>query len=239
MFNDPDCNIEGGVSRQDLLNIRSDQGYYPPGCDIDWQLGGDSSFTAYTFNEPGEYSVAVDYVNAVSDSPQYICPADSNNGLCSTGTLNGASGWKNLEERTVSIIEPGVEIDQFAFSQNSVKQNVNGDTYIRRKDYNGAITGTIGVKNTGTGDINITGLGFECPSGVSCETITTTDLRITEENTALINWKADVPDVRTTGTIKVTVQYEDSYGIGCQITEPPTRTYYLDEADPETDQGVN
>jgi hypothetical protein len=239
MFNDPDCNIEGGVSRQDLLDIKSNQGYYPPGCDIDWQLGGDSSFTAYTFNEPGEYSVAVDYVNAVSDSPQYICPADSNNGLCSTGTLNGASGWKNLEERTVSIIEPGVEIDQFAFSQNSVKQNVNGDTYIRRKDYNGAITGTIGVKNTGTGDINITGLGFECPSGVSCETITTTDLRITEENTALINWKADVPDVRTTGTIKVTVQYEDSYGIGCQITEPPTRTYYLDEADPETDQGVN
>jgi hypothetical protein len=241
MFNDPDCSIEGGITRQDLFDIRSDQGYYPEGCGIGWTLGGDNSFTAYTFNQPGQYSVAVDHVNAVSDSPQYICPADSNNGMCSTGTLNGASGWKNLEKETVSIIEPRVEVGQLSLSQDVVAEKTNGRTYIRRKGYTGDIAGTIDIKNTGTGNIEVTGLTFDCPSGVDCRSVSDLDLvgEIAEGETSVIDWKADVPDGRMTGLINVTVQYEDSYGVGCPITGTPTRTYYLDEANPETDQGAN
>lgn len=238
MFNDGGCNVEDGVSRQNLLEGRKNEGYYPPGCNVDWQLGGDESFTAYTFEQPGRYGVAVDYVNAVSDSPNYICPAKSNNNACDVGAINGASGWKNIDQETVNIIEPRIEVDRWGLSQNSATQKVNGDTYVRREDYTGTITGTIDVRNPTTASIEITGLDLDCPSDVDCEVVSNLDLEISEGETSTITWRAN-PSGRTTGPLSIAVQYQDAYDLGCPTTNVPTKTYYLDEADPDTDQGVN
>lgn len=238
MFNDPDCNIEDGVTRQELfgeVGTRGDEGYYPPGCSIGWTLGGDTSFTAYTFNQPGEYDVSVDYVNAVSDSPNYICPADPNNDICDLGSISpDRSGWENVKQETVKVINPDTEITESEFS-NSETAEVNGNTYVRREDYSGDIEGTIDVENTGTGNIEVTDLSLDCPSGVDCEVVSNLDLvgEISGGETSEITWSAD-PNGRTTGEINVELRYQDIYGLGCSTTEPHTETYYLDEAEPET-----
>ena len=243
MFNDPDCNIEEGVTRQELfgeVGTRGDQGYYPPGCSIGWTLGGDTSFTAYTFNQPGEYDVSVDYVNAVSNSPDYICPADPNNNICDVGSISSdRSGWENVKQETVKVINPETEITESEFS-NSQTAVVNGDTYIRREDYSGDIEGTIDVENSGTGTIEVTDLSLDCPSGIDCEVVSNLDLvgEIAGGETSEITWSA-TPNGRTTGEINVELRYQDVYGLGCSTTEPHTETYYLDEAVPETGEEVN
>jgi hypothetical protein len=243
MFNDPDCNIQDGVTRQELfgeVGTHGDEGYYPPGCSIGWTLGGDTSFTAYTFNQPGDYEVSVDYVNAVSDSPNYICPADPNNNICDVGSISSdRSGWENVKQETVKVIDPETEITESEFS-NSQTAVVNKDTYIRREDYSGDIEGTIDVENTGTGTIEVTDLSLDCPSGVDCEVVSNLDLvgEIAGGETSEITWSA-TPNGRTTGEINVELRYQDVYGLGCSTTEPHTETYYLDEAVPETGEEVN
>ncbi|AOV95439.1 hypothetical protein AQV86_06010 [Nanohaloarchaea archaeon SG9] len=245
MFGDNDCKIGDGVTRQQLFGVAGldtdNQGYNPQNCNIGWTLGGDSSFEAHTFSQPGVYNVFVDYPNAISNSPDYICPARTdNNNLCDSGSISGdESGWDNVEHESVKVVSTDAEITESSFP-GSVTTDVNGDTYIRRSDYSGDIQGTIEFENTGTGIVEVSNMNFDCPQGVECEAVSdlSNNLEVEGGETVEIVWTAS-PDGRTTGEINVEIQYDDIYGLSCATTEPYSETYYLDEADPETQEGAN
>lgn len=247
MFGDPNCKIGSGVTRQQLFGNANldtdDQGYRPENCNLRWQLGGDRSFTAFTFNDPGNYNVYVDYPNAISNSPDYICPARTdNNNLCNSGSISGdESGWNNVTKESVKVVNTEGTVTNTEFSPNVVDfTDSSGETFIRRKDYSGQITGTIEFSNTGSGIIEIQGLNHECPDGVECSTVDDLSggLEVSPGETQEISWTAS-PSERTTGQIEVELTYDDVYGLTCSDVQSPTWTYTLDEDNPDTDEEVS
>lgn len=245
MFNDGDCKIGDGVTRQQLFGVSGldtdDQGYNPQSCNVQWTLGGDSSFNAYTFDQSGEYDVFVDYPNAISNSPDYICPARTdNNNLCNSGSISGdESGWNNVKHESIKVVDTNAEVSESSFP-GSVTTEVDGNTYIRREDYSGDIQGTIDVENSGTGIVEVSNMNLNCPTGVECDVVTdlSEGLEIKGGETAEIVWTAS-PDERTTGQINLEFEYDDIYGLSCSPSKTHDETYYLDEADPETGEEVN
>jgi len=234
------CSIGEGISRQQLFGTAGlstdDKGYKPENCNIDWTLGGDSSFNVYNFNNPGEYDVFIDYANAVSDSPDYICPARTdNNDICEVGSIQGnEEGWKNVKTESVKIVNPEGNIVNSGFESNVVRSG----EYIRRKDYSGDITGTVVFENTGVGKIQVDELDFNCPSGVTCSTVSEMSggLEVDSGDTVSITWVAS-PSGRTTGPIEVELSYDDVYGLSCSGGGEKTQNfeYFLDEANPSTE----
>ncbi|PSH00647.1 MAG: hypothetical protein BRC30_02455 [Nanohaloarchaea archaeon SW_7_46_7] len=83
-------------------------------------------------------------------------------------------------------------------------------------------------------------MNFDCPQGVECEAVSdlSNNLEVEGGETVELVWTAS-PNGRTTGEINVEIQYDDIYGLSCSTTEPYSETYYLDEADPETQEGGN
>lgn len=246
MFGDPNCKIGDGVTRQQIFGTANldtdDQGYRPENCNLRWQLGGDSSFTAHQFNQPGDYNVYVDYPNAISNSPDFICPTRTdNNNICNRGSISGdASGWNNVKTESVKVVNIDGSIQGTGFSANVVDYTDNsGETFIRRKDYSGDITGTIVFKNTGSGVIELRGLDHNCPENVDCSTVDDLSggLEVQPGETEQISWTAS-PEERTTGNIDVTLTYDDVYGLTCSgaDTQETTWEYTLDEQDPETEE---
>lgn len=239
MFGDSGCAIGSGVTRQQLFGTSGlstdDKGYRPQNCNLDWQLGGDSSFNVHTFNQPGDYNIFVDYPNAISNSPDYICPARTdNNNICNSGSISGdETGWNNVKTESVKIVNPEGNIVNSGFGSNVVRSG----EYIRRKDYSGDITGTVVFENTGTGKIDVSDLEFNCPSGVTCNTVTDMSggLEVDSGDSLSITWVAS-PDGRTTGPIDVELSYDDVYGLSCSGGEKTQNfEYYLDEANPDTE----
>lgn len=244
MFGDSNCQIGSGVTRQQIFGTAGlntdNQGYRPENCNLRWQLGGDSSFTAHTFNQPGDYNVYVDYPNAISNSPDYICPARTdNNNLCDVGSISGdASGWNNVQTESVKVVNTEGTVQDTGFSTNVVDYTDNsGEIFVRRKDYTGDVTGTIVFKNTGSGIIQIDGLDYTCPSNVDCSTIDDLSggLEVQPGETEEISWEAS-PQERTTGNIQVELSYDDIYGLDCSPSQTITWKYTLDEKDPETEE---
>lgn len=243
MFNDASCQIGSGITRQQIygqVGNHKDEGYLPENCNLKWQLGGDSSFTVDTLDQSGNYEIFVDYVNALSNSPDYVCPARTdNNDLCSIGELSGDEhGWENVKKKEVKVVDPSGSVMDTSFSGNTLKERVGDTTYLRREDYTGDITGTIEFKNTGTGEINVQDLSLDCPSGVSCNLLTSVPLTVTEGDEIAITWTADMSG-RTKGPLDVELKYDDNYGLDCTPQQTVTWNYYIDEEDPETGEVVN
>lgn len=247
MFGDSNCQIGSGVTRQQLFGNAGldtdDQGYRPKNCNLKWQLGGDKNFRAFKFNNPGNYNVYVDYPNAISNSPDYICPARTdNNNLCDSGSISGdESGWKNVKTESVKVVNIKGTVTNTGFSANVVDYtDSSGETFVRRKDYTGNITGTIEFKNTGSGLIKIQGLKHDCPDGVECSTVDNLSegLQVSPGETQEISWTAS-PSERTTGEINVKLTYDDVYGLSCASEQTTPWNYTLDEENPDTDEEVN
>lgn len=246
MFGDGNCEITQGVSRlqiQGAAGGKEGQGYRPENCNLGWQLGGDKSFDAHTFGKSGEYTIFLDYANAISNSPDYICPSDDDNELCASGSIEGdQGGWDNIKTETINVVDPEGNIIGTGFNNNVVDYtDNNGNTFIRRKDYSGEIQGTIEFKNTGTGVIEIDELDYNCPSGVDCTVEDNLPIEVKPGDTKKITWIA-TPQERTTGEISVTLSYDDLYGLECSSQNTSGSTtweYTLDEKDPETDEEVN
>lgn len=240
MFGDSNCKIGGGVTRQQLFGTAGlstdDMGYLPEDCNIKWQLGGTQSFNVYNFDEAGDYNVFVDMVNAVSNSPDYICPARTdNNNLCYQGSLKGDEhGWENVESYQVKVLNPQGDTG-FSFSSNVEKSG----KYLKREDYTGDISGTASFENVGTGRIQIKSLNIECPDQGSCDSMTDMPLEVDTGKSADLVWSAELPDdERVRGPLKVEVTFDDAYGMDCSAEQTVTKEYFIDEEDPSTSTEV-
>lgn len=205
---------------------------YNPGCNLQWQMDGSStSFDAHTFSDTGEYTVNVDFINAVSDSPDYICPADGSNSQCNVGSMSGDQhGWEQLDSYSIDVVDPELSDGGMTFS-NSVNTTVDGTTWIRRDDYNESMTVTWTLDNTGIGDVAIESIDLNCPDGMTCSKPSVTT--IAEGESAQLVFTVDSTDgVRGQGAFQVEVDYSDNHGLSCIGTHTFQKEVRFDERGP-------
>ncbi|MBU2576150.1 MAG: hypothetical protein KKF50_00330 [Nanoarchaeota archaeon] len=153
----PSCDIGTTVDRDSYVGDGpgvSDVGYLPAGCNLaltasqaDWLKLGD-------FVVPGSNNVKMDMVNAICDSPDYICPdlTESNQDrstLCSLGSMGGSNpwqrrdGWVPLEDYDIKVVSPDISFVRSGLVQDGISFTADYD-----------------VTNTGIGAVNITDAGI-------------------------------------------------------------------------------
>lgn len=223
------CSIDDDVS-WDLLTGSRDNDGYNPGCNIGWQMrGSNSNFDVHTFSEVGTYAVDLAYVNAVSDSPDFICPADPNNNQCNTGSMSGDQhGWEHLTQKTIKVVDP--ELSDGGVSLDNV---IRDGQWIRRDDYNSSMTMTWTLENTGVGHVSIDDISVQCPDSMDCDNPSVS--QINEGDTTTLVFSMDSTDgVRGLGEYEVTLTYSDAHGLDCIGQHTLTKSFEVDERGPST-----
>jgi len=192
-------------------------------------LGSNGDFDVHTFGDVGTYAVDLAYINAVSDSPDFICPADPNNNQCNTGSMSGDQhGWEHLTQKTIKVVEP--ELSDNGFTMDNVIQE---GQWIRRDDYNSSMTMTWDLENTGIGDVSIDDISIQCPDGMACDKPSVTS--INEGGDATLVFSMDSTDgVRGLGQYQITITYSDAHGLDCIGQHTLTKTFEVDERGPST-----
>jgi len=199
------CDIPGGVEREDLIGSGSEtRGFLPSNCNIGWgTFARNSSTSTFKFEEPGVYTIYEDYINAVCDSPDYICPwlgGSWRTNRCKVGlmdTLSEATGWKHLQNITVKVVDPEVK---YKSSMGSIE--------IDDKAEFGGVTGIFEIKfeNTGIGKASISSLEFQSLSGLSFNALSL-PINIGEGSEGGIDTKADISKELTDWYINVSNYY--------------------------------
>lgn len=232
MFDDPDCRIHDDVTRTNLHE--STRGYLPDSCDLGWRFGGDLSFNVHQFDDTGEYTVNMDYINAISDSPDYICPGDDSSPLCDYLEMSGNHhGWESLHDSSINVVDPEAEAEFAGYSPNVVAYPDHDA--IRRDNYTGDIRIDVDVENIGVGGIEIQDADIDCPAGVSCDPMTSTPITVSEGDQATVRMNVEIPDgERVEGDIDVSVEYTDAYGLDDVPVEVFEHSVMLDEVPPTT-----
>ncbi len=113
------CDISG-MGRIDLIGDSPSitiTGYKPPVCNLALTQTQSNTVRLGNFVNPGNYDVKMDMVNAICDSPDYICPdltsANPNRAsLCKIGSMGNpwqrADGWVPLENYTFKVINSNI-----------------------------------------------------------------------------------------------------------------------------------
>lgn len=232
MFNDASCSIHDAVSRAELW--QSEEGYLPQECSLSWTFGGETAFDVYTFEDPGEYFINMDYINAISDSPDYVCPGDSDAELCQEGAIDGDHhGWEALHGSSFKVVDPSGAAELSGYSSN-VEERQGGDV-IRRTDYDGDIRIDVGVENTGVGDIAVKDGDIDCPAGADCDVMTPLPLEVPEGKSADIRFNIGLDDgERIEDEASVSVTYADAYDLDDVDDQTFEHTVMIDEEPPTT-----
>ncbi len=215
------CKIRKGTDRNNLIN--SVKGYMPESsktncsCDISWVIGGSKSFNIYNFNSPGEYYLYLDYINAVSDSPDYICPGKGD--LCvkrwGHKAIN-AKGISNLEQLKVSVIDPELNSVGNVISnanKNGSLWNLNIIKQGNKIKRNFTIDWKI--KNSGIGRVKILNYSLNCPGNMNCSKITAVPLSLDEGKDITLTTVFEMPLVPETEQINLSILYQNDYGLSC------------------------
>lgn len=223
------CSIDDSVSWDLLTGSRSSDGYNP-GCNLGWTMdGSNSNFDVHTFSSAGTYAVDLAYINAISDSPDFLCPADPNNNQCDVGSMSGDQhGWEHLTQKTIKVVNP--ELSETGSSLSNV---IRDGQWIRRDDYNSSMSLTWTLENTGVGDVSIDDISIQCPDGMNCDKPSVSV--VPEGDTVTLDFSVDSPDgVRGLGQYQITITYSDDHGLDCIGQHTLTKTFQVDERGPST-----
>lgn len=113
-------------------------------CDITWnKFGTTNSVSVGNLNVAGNYVIYVDYINAVCDSPDYICPdlfSGRTQSTCRIGTMSSVSsadGFKPVTKYTLEVVNPILKLTK--------TPSYHQENYKVRQE--------ISVENIGYGDI--------------------------------------------------------------------------------------
>ncbi|MEM5874628.1 MAG: hypothetical protein QW641_01715 [Candidatus Aenigmatarchaeota archaeon] len=119
--------------REYLINESRTSGFLWA-CDLNWRSGGQQVTNSYTFNEIGEYNVYVDYINAVCDSPDYICPNSIEGNPCRIGYIGvDSKGFEPLASYSVVVYLPLIIFKDFSLYVKDNQLFINAD--IKYFDY--------------------------------------------------------------------------------------------------------
>lgn len=125
-------------------------------CNIGWHSGGSKKKIEnfYTFDQPGKYTIYLDYINAVCDSPDYICPTGGT--LCKIGTMSSDyKGFKNMEVVKAVAVDPHLRFSS----------RPEGEVFLEGPEEWKAFAWK--VKNDGFGDVEAT--VSEMCGGLECD----------------------------------------------------------------------
>ncbi len=178
-------------------------------CNIGWASGAKYNHinNIYTFNKSGKYTLYVDLINAVCDSPDYICPTNCRGSrcLCYIGTMRGDQwGFQNLGKYKIVVVDP--ELKFISTPSSPIKL-----------DGSPSLTLTWKIRNTGIGDIDIK-VAPVCPAGWKC-VVDPTRVRNVKENSnvtiTLTIYNKKPPAMVNANRIPVgiNISYSDSYGL--------------------------
>lgn len=239
------------VSR--LQFFESTRGYKPKNCDIDWSNFWDNKkekFSVFDLDQPGKYTIYIDYVNAVSDSPQdFICPGsprEKSNKMCKRGSMSSDWwGWENKDKLDLKVAEYDNSVDgdfiSATMSGNDVELNPKFDS---ADDLDKNYTVNFEFENTGTGNIEIKDFSLNCPSDVDCWTTTSTSggLLVEEGDDVDLSGKFNMPKTPDSRILELEVNYDDSYGLGCLSESTVTKEFNVswdDNLSPEAYIRIN
>ncbi len=178
-------------------------------CNIGWASGAKYNHinNIYTFKKPGKYMLYVDLINAVCDSPDYICPTNCSGYkcLCYIGTMKGDQwGFLNLGKYEIAVVDP--ELKFISTPSSPIKL-----------DGSPSITLTWKIRNTGIGDIDVK-VAPVCPAGWKCVVDPTRVRNVKENNNVTITltvYNKKPPAMVNAKRIPVgiNISYFDSYGL--------------------------
>lgn len=183
-------------------------------CDIGWSSGGSTTAinSIYTFSsvaDAGTYTVYLDYINAICDSPDYICP--TNGGLCAFGSMSGDYwGFENFAKYNMTIVNPDMSFTSAPENPYMVPPDQQDET----------ISLQWIIKNIGVGDINVT-VSPNC-TGITCTLVlpvSKTAIPQGETITAIMTVPLACSAEDYTKNVGISVEYQDSYGLNAKATK--------------------
>ncbi len=194
-------------------------------CNIGWGSGAQSKsiYGVYTFQNPGHYTLYIDMINAVCDSPDYICPTKST--LCAIGSMsNDWWGFEEIARYNIYVIDPEVTF----VSVPSTPQIFDGKEKLEI---------TWKLKNTGVGKINLVVTPL-CPSGWTCEVSPQEIKGMTVGQEAYVTLKLynkkPAQQVSTKEMeVGIKVRYSDAYGLSITKEDSSKTRIVLDNKAPE------
>ncbi|MEM5821216.1 MAG: hypothetical protein QXP34_02745, partial [Candidatus Aenigmatarchaeota archaeon] len=189
-----------------------------------------SSFDLYTFRSEGYYTIFINQINAICDSPAvFVCPATEDiNNLCRIGVYNSPIyyvGWRNLNQYKILVPFPDVT--------GTYTEEINAIPYFNEKEgkwylyvlnytqsnYKEGINYTISnhipadfviigkFKNIGYGKVNITVNSSHFRAGIT----------VKDNETRIFGINLTDPIIRNCYkrecSIKFDIKYSDTYGL--------------------------
>jgi len=153
------------LTRNKLIGPSSSTEGYKPGGSYTWNSGGLSYVTSsINFDTEGKYTIYSDEVNAICNSPLFICPdlqGTWRSTVCDVGdmsTPNYGDGWRPIT--TYKIL--AVDFKNLKVNYDFSKDNV--------KVLNTSVTNFFIINHYGH-DSNVYIKSIDCPSGISCKLI--------------------------------------------------------------------
>jgi len=189
--------------RSDLLQETSGLKW---SCDINWHPSGENKIDEiYTFDKPtdaGFYTLYIDYINAVCDSPDYVCPTSGT--LCKIGSMSSDyKGFENMKTYKIAVIDPVLEITE--------KPETPVEEFLDKE--NKEITLIWKVKNVGVGDADVN-VNPVCDSDLNCKITSFASGIIEQDKTATIIMKLNLPcnSDNFQKSAGISIEYTDTYG---------------------------
>jgi hypothetical protein len=176
-------------------------------CDINWHPSGENKIDeVYIFSKPedaGFYTLYLDYINAVCDSPDYICPTAGT--LCKIGSMTSDyKGFENMGVYQIGVVDPVLSVLS--------KPEDPKEEFLDEVDKEVILTWKI--KNTGVGDAKAT-VNPKCDPALNCQISGFSSGVIPQGDDVTIILKAYLPCKENdfNEIVGISVDYKDAYGL--------------------------